>query len=229
MAQLIRMAGHEFSLDAIERTLGQGQISKERLADLQHALEREGDHNAFHAGMRGERAWCQKHYDLIDEGKISDADMLRGGWLADASFRTRVYAFFAGLATRDRADQLRVMHELVKASRMPEEVRLAAIDAVAQNAPDPLFAGTAGQFQAAQARLRCAATALAAERYRLEYGRWPPDADVLVKAGLLKKALKDPFDGQPLRRKTTPTGIVIHSLVPVNLRFELWRPEMRGK
>jgi hypothetical protein len=55
------------------------------------------------------------------------------------------------------------------------------------------------------------------------------DAEDLAKAGLLKEAFKDPFDGQPLRWKQTPTGIVIYSLAPTSgAGFELWRPELRG-
>jgi hypothetical protein len=67
--------------------------------------------------------------------------------------------------------------------------------------------------QRSQAQLRCAIAGLAAERYRLKHNNtWPRGLDDLVKEGLLKEVPKDPYDGQPLRLKRKPTGIVIYSV-----------------
>ena len=65
-----------------------------------------------------------------------------------------------------------------------------------------------------QANMRSAVAALAAERYRLKQGQWPKSLDALVTAGLLKTVPLDPFDGEPLRLKRLPTGVVIYSVGP---------------
>src|SRR5438132_477228 len=57
----------------------------------------------------------------------------------------------------------------------------------------------------------CAATAVAAERYRLKHEHWPKSLDDLVQAGFLKEVPKDPYDGKPLRLKRTATGLIIYS------------------
>ena len=48
------------------------------------------------------------------------------------------------------------------------------------------------------ARLRCAATACAVERYRLKHGKLPKDLNALVPE-FMNKVPIDPFDGKPLR------------------------------
>jgi hypothetical protein len=55
---------------------------------------------------------------------------------------------------------------------------------------------------------------VAAERYRKEHGRWPENMAALVTAGLLKEVPTDPFDGQPLRWRRLPKGIVVYSVGP---------------
>jgi len=63
--------------------------------------------------------------------------------------------------------------------------------------------------------LRSSAAAVAVERYRLKHDNlWPRSLKEVVKAGLLKEIPKDPYDGQPLRFKRTPTGLVVYSLGP---------------
>src|SRR6185503_14917078 len=64
-----------------------------------------------------------------------------------------------------------------------------------------------------QALLRCAAVALACERYRQSNkGAWPETLDALVKAKLLDAVPRDPFDGQPLRYRRTKEGVVVYSI-----------------
>ena len=44
--QLVHCAGKDLAIEAMEGTLAQGEISEERLAALQNALQREAHHNA---------------------------------------------------------------------------------------------------------------------------------------------------------------------------------------
>ena len=73
--------------------------------------------------------------------------------------------------------------------------------------------GKIGQtFLRSHAVMRCAAAAVAAERYRLRHGRWPAGWDDLVRAGLLRAAPIDPYDGRPLRLKPVADGLIVYSI-----------------
>jgi hypothetical protein len=62
-----------------------------------------------------------------------------------------------------------------------------------------------------EARLRCAALAIAAERYRRANGHWPRTLDELTPA-YLAEIPRDPFDGKPLKLARRVDGIVIYSI-----------------
>jgi hypothetical protein len=64
-----------------------------------------------------------------------------------------------------------------------------------------------------RATLRSAATAVAAERFRRDQGRWPAALDELVPAYVTAVPL-DPFDGQPLRSRRLGDGFVVYSVGP---------------
>src|SRR5262249_28761985 len=61
------------------------------------------------------------------------------------------------------------------------------------------------------ARLRCAVTALAAERFRLANKRWPKTLDELCPTFLSAVPL-DPYVGEPLLLAVREDGIVIYSV-----------------
>jgi hypothetical protein len=62
------------------------------------------------------------------------------------------------------------------------------------------------------AELRCAAVALAVERYRCLHGSWPNALDVLVPDGLARVPV-DPSDGKPLHYVRLPDGVLVHGAV----------------
>lgn len=250
-AQLIRSAGQHMAIDAIERTLGQGEISEDRLAALQRALEREAQHNRIYAALRGARAERHALQEKLDSGMSLSELYGRSGPSLGGRLREIFLADLGGYAER-----LRLYHDAVQASRLPEEARLAALEAAQEKAvrrPDPVegyvlacVINYAAEMMIAQGRLRCAAMAIAAERYRLKQRRWPENADELVRAGLLEKPFRGPFDGQPLRWKATPTGIIVYTVgmdkadhggkisrggpaSTANVGFELWWPALRGR
>jgi hypothetical protein len=96
-----------------------------------------------------------------------------------------------------------------------------------------------------QAIVRCAVTALAAERFRQKEGRWPERLAELTPE-FLKEAPVDPFDGTLLRIKRVEDGLVIYSVGPdgtdsegemdrkdpkregTDLGFRLWDVGRRG-
>jgi hypothetical protein len=62
--------------------------------------------------------------------------------------------------------------------------------------------------------LRSASTALAAERFRLRFVRWPESLDDLIRAGLLREAPQDPLSSKALRFRRAEDGVVIFSAGP---------------
>ncbi|RME39689.1 MAG: hypothetical protein D6788_04925 [Planctomycetota bacterium] len=60
-------------------------------------------------------------------------------------------------------------------------------------------------------RLRCASAALAAERFRLQRGRFPETREELVPA-FLQAWPNDPTDGKPMRLTHTGLGLVIYAV-----------------
>jgi hypothetical protein len=142
----------------------------------------------------------------------------------------------------------------------PWHVRLAAAETFAvegREAPEyadvgvPL-AGWVRRIQALEARLRCAAAAVDAERYRLRHGRWPETLEALV-PDFLREVGLDPFDGRPLKCRRLADGFVIYAVGPdgiddggnvknsaippdkvvsptggTDIGFRLWDPAYRG-
>jgi hypothetical protein len=250
MALLIRVASRTVVVGPIERTLGHGSVSEDRLKDLQFALAREAEFNVFYHALRGARALDHRFYLLLCEGKIPyPAEFRRTGW------QGWIDAVFPSYSLGDLPDELRLYNELIAASKLEDEAQTATLLAVQpkknllrqSNAQSTVMfiASAMPEHPVALAQIRCAVTAIAAERYRLEHGRWPDSATELVKAGFLKAAYKDPFDGQPLRWKCTPRGLIIYSVGPdrtdndgkldrrsaglpgTDVGFELWRPSNR--
>ena len=61
------------------------------------------------------------------------------------------------------------------------------------------------------ANLRCAAVALACERFRLGNGRWPKSL-AEIPAAILAEIPRDPFDGKPLQFVQRADGVTIYSI-----------------
>ena len=98
-----------------------------------------------------------------------------------------------------------------------------------------------------QAQLRCATTALAAERYRIVHGGWPDSVAILAKEVPVRMVVIDPYDEKPLRMRRLKDGVVIYSIGPdckddggalnrqdvgalgVDIGFRLWDVAQRGQ
>jgi hypothetical protein len=95
------------------------------------------------------------------------------------------------------------------------------------------------------AEARCAVVGIACERFRLKHSRWPETLTELCPEYLAAVPL-DPFDGNTLRYRTLPDGVVIQSVgrnpsahgpalthpgLPdgTDIGFRLWNPDQRRK
>jgi hypothetical protein len=222
MTQLIRSHSQELAVNAIERTLGQGDVSDKYLKQLQAALTREAESQGLYQSMRGERAFIHAEYMMFRDGKITDAKLLEAMDYDNRIPKPFRYLFPSAFV-RNYPERLRWQNELVRATKLPEEAQTEAFRKLEEKVRTNLGAspsygfilGPAKDLKATQTRLRCAIAAVAAERYRLKHEKtWPRGLDDIVKEGLLKEMPKDPYDGKPLRFKRTPTGVVVYSVGP---------------
>jgi len=258
IAQLVRIAEQAIAIGAIEWTLGQGQVSEANLRKLQALLEAEAGDDGLHRAMRGERAAGHQTYMNLRSGKTTFSELL-GPTGMNIGISERLLDTFPGILLNGYAEYLALMNEQVRISKLKDverseafgeldrKVRKSASGNLLVRLIMPATVKVHEASQRSQAMLRCAATAVAAERYRISHDNaWPRGLDDLVKAGLIKEAPRDPYDGKPLRFKRTPTGILIYSIGPdrtddggklnrnnplatgIDLGFELWDPQFRG-
>src|SRR5262249_35269283 len=120
------------------------------------------------------------------------------------------------------AECLRLQTGAIQAARLPWAQQTGAWEAwkaerIQLEEPGSMLllalekAGQAGRRT--QTVLHCAITMLAAERFRLRQGRWPASLGQLRPA-YLQQILPDPYDGQPLRFRRVPDGVLIYSVGP---------------
>jgi hypothetical protein len=219
ISQVIRVSCAIQALRALEVVLAQGSASPKSLEELQRALAEEAEEPLQLTAARGERVFFYYSLAGFRSGRVNRANYgLRSSFLGPTGDN-----IIDG--TRARACQAAYLHydnELVEIAKLPAEEqqeRLKALKPPAQRLPlllDALSRGNDGPswsqaFHRAKAELRCAAVALAAERYRVAKGQWPEKLDVLV-PDYLPAVPADPFDGKPLRLRRTEDGIMVYSV-----------------
>jgi hypothetical protein len=218
----VRIASVAIALHSLERTLAGGEVPAASLEAWQQALEDEDRVPLQLIAARSERAVLHRHLTVVRSGRFDRANYgLRASMLGSTA---------DGLIDRARAggahaDMLRFQTELVEVVKLPPEQQHDRLDRV--KPPDVtlpvLLAGlmrgeedgrkALRAFHSHSARIRCAAAALAAERYRLDHGRWPERADDLA-SRYLSSVPTDPFDGRPVRFVRTEDGVVCYTLGP---------------
>jgi hypothetical protein len=252
IAMLIRVAGEALTVSTLERILAQGVPPAEELRALQELLAREIERPLLIEGLRGERGGAQQLLDTLEKGNVK-LSALTGG--QSNSWEDWLFGMFPGVWQFGQADQLRLMNENIEAAKLPLEQQAAAFKqvedkvkvsrSIAVRLLMPAAQKVAQAERRIQAQMRSALVGVAAERYRLEHGRWPESIEALVQAGLLGAVPLDPFDGQPLRFKRLADGLVIYSVgfdgvdnggvlnrdnpteEGTDLGFQLWDPDAR--
>jgi hypothetical protein len=225
---LVRLAIRTVALDQLERILAQGQLTEVTLAGLQMELETEEKESLMVFAARGERALMEGFLQALQKGDvpISILNGLAGGippssgksgWLDLTRFLN-----LPGAVPFNRAAYLERMNKLVAICQLPEKDQLDQMKEFEKSHRDAppiaraLLPAVVKCLQAhwrIQARLRCAAAALAVERFRLQHGRWPDRLNDLVPA-LWHEVLLDPFDGASFRFRRDKEGVVVYSIGP---------------
>jgi hypothetical protein len=227
---LVRVAVRGIAVGKIERALAQGQPSEQALAKLQNLVEKEVAETLINNAMRGERAGMDHFLEAVQTGKktLTNRELKGVAGLNRSSGEDRgefdsLDLRAPGFVASQRAAMLRYLNRGVEIAKLrPEQqpAQLAQWEATAQEQPPlvrllaPAVSKTFAAEQRFQAQLRCAAAALAAERYRRQKKAWPGNWDALVTSGHLKEVPIDPFDGKPLRLKRENDGLLIYSVGP---------------
>lgn len=222
---LIRIAGDHIAVQALERTLAQGrQPGEPALRELQALLEQEIVDVEKHwiNSLRGERAGHERVIRAINEGKLKGSGLF---WGFGAPASPNAMAWLVDLApaiiTREYPALLRHMNQCVEMSKLPLEQQRDRWRELEATIPKnsvlvrlllPALDKVGMAHLRNQAMLRGALIAVAAERYRLKYERWPEAVADLVQTEFLKKAPADPFDGAAMRWRRWDEGMVAYSV-----------------
>jgi hypothetical protein len=253
ISQFVRASWSRRAVRAVEAVLAQGEASPKSLEGLQRALTEEAEEPTQLAAARASRVFYDQAFAAMRSGKMTRANF----GLRSSVFGPTGDNFIDG--SRARACQAAYLHygnELVEIAKLPDDGqqdRLKSLTPPSQQLPlllDALSRGEDGlsvwrAFHRTKAELRCAAAALAAERYRLATKHWPERLDELV-PDYLPAVPADPFDGRPLRLRRLDDGIMVYSVGPdgtdnggnldrkdgrtpgTDLGFQLWDVGRRG-
>jgi hypothetical protein len=221
--QLVRMAIRAIAVSRTESTLGQGEPDADGLAALQRAFEEEAEEPLVRWAMRGERGGMDQFMQSLQDGSLSVKQfqgLMNGPNSKNRWAGEEMLLYLPGTKVNSRAVLLERMNTMVEISKLPSEEQAGPMKELkAKVAKDPLLVRevipATDKVSEAERRtrglLRCAAAALAAERYRREHGQWPQTLDDL-KPDYLRAVPLDPYDSKPLRFKNDGDGIVIWCL-----------------
>jgi hypothetical protein len=258
---LIRASAVRIAVGDVERALGQAELSPAMLRSLATALQREEAESAhtLRVGLRAERAWHDVTLQRIAGGDLLVAEF---AGTRKPSLSDKLDSWFAGrrIAASNRALILRHMTELIGLLQLPRDQRRQRVSEIEHDVlskkgdPEYTFYTTlvpdvAKLFEMRDrelAWLRCARTALAAERYRVTHnGNWPATLQDLGPEVRDSVAI-DPFTETPLEMAeedgvltiSAPgsRGTIDAALFPYRqvqrpgpaVQFRLWKPEKRG-
>jgi hypothetical protein len=254
ISQIVRTACAMDAVRALERCMAQGQASEADLVAVQRLLADEAAAPTLLIAMRGDRAAFFQSLEAMRTARFNRAVFMMKPSRLGERFDIQRDRLLAQGAQPARLRHGTALVEIVKRPTHEQEDQLRKLAEPKQMLP-PLLEGLTRstdwtklvrRFHRAQAAQRCAETAMAAERYRLAEQRWPDNLNALVPR-FLAAVPADPFDGQPLRLRCLPDGIVIYSVGPdrtdddgqldrsnadapgTDIGFQLWDAERRVK
>ena len=227
MAMPVRITCQPVAVKGLKRALAQGEPSEEELRAAQRLLQDEAAQPLLEIALRGERGGWLQAQEAVVAGELT-WEALVDGPRDTPSLTERVLGPL--MARKTAPVLLRTQTEWINIAKLPLEEWQRRFTEAAQKVAAwrdsdqyaermvsfilPAVNRMSESFLHSQARLRTAAAALAAERYRRAHGRWPESLDALAAAGFLERVPADPFDGKPLRFRRLADGVVIYSAGP---------------
>ena len=226
---LIRAALQRMAIQSLERVLAQGEPSDATLKAMQTMLGKEINDSGWMAAVRGERAGAHHLFDNIRQGKVKNLQLMRAlNGKGPVTIADRIRDRFPSTVLAAYPEYLRHMNRVVEISKLPIHERGPKLQewGANKNSSNPIISMMAPPLGGSwplgsnchraecrsQALLRSAMVALASERYRRNYGKWPAALGDLVQAKLLDAIPADPLDGQPLRYRRKADHVVIYSI-----------------
>ncbi|HMC90246.1 MAG TPA: hypothetical protein VKI17_11900, partial [Gemmataceae bacterium] len=231
ISQMVRSAGAFMATHALVRVLAQGEPSPDVLMAAQRLLAEDAEEPLLLYAVRGERAGMDLFMEAVQGGQLKFSEvraMLRMQRFLQPPSDSIVpkdaleSLQFMGSIRSHRAKLLRFHTQLVEIGKLAKEEQFARI-AELEAASDPEGSSwvldvfgkpgckVAAGFIRNCAYDRCAAVAMALERYRRDHGDWPSSIQSLVPLYMGKIPL-DPFDGNPLHYCRFNEGVVIYSV-----------------
>jgi type II secretory pathway pseudopilin PulG len=221
ISALIRIACDVQAVQTLERALAQGEPSRRELEALQSLLEKEAAEPIFLRAVRGERA---SMHELLLSMRHGGATLSELEWSGTGPRPRKHFLDNLGptLARYSHAHVLQLMNQFVDAAKLPPEQQPPVMTKLQQKVKKAkaewdivtaLVMPGMQRISNANSRnvgnLRCALVAMSLERYRRDHNRWPETLNALVPK-YLAAVPTDPQDGQPLRFKRRPDGVIVY-------------------
>jgi hypothetical protein len=214
ISSLVSNAILALAYNQIEMLVNTGQLSDDTLQQLAHAIEPIDYDAMFLRAMVGER--CFNHLAFNDSKTLASVFPFGGtaNRLSLAVWRT------AGLLDIDHSTSLDIMTSYVDFAENPSWPIPPSLTDIDDRVPQicfvtrymiPAISSAYQAFIRGEARRQTVLVGIAAERYRQQHNQFPTQLTDLV-PDFLNTVPLDPFDNQPLRYRTEPTGAIIYSI-----------------
>lgn len=242
LSSLLHVALDALTVDTLQQLLAQSSPSREQLQAIGSLLAIHDVEDRLAWGLRGERSMVIGAGEWLRSpgGELrARIPGLRGRLLRDEAMAITLWSSI--VAIEPGAERARRAAEIgAEAAGLPDRYSFTKITVPSLERAMQLDARTTGI-------VRSAIAALAAERYRMDKGRFPSRLDELT-PGYLETVPLDPFDDKPLKYWVTDREIVIYSIgddladssgdvaallppgsQPGDWGFVLLKPEFRGR
>jgi hypothetical protein len=225
-SQIFRNSITQRAVEGMQRLLGQMTLSDADLARLQAKLVDEVARDGWPTYLRGDRAAAHRVMLALGRGDVKVSSLRHRSVIArqqqtlvedaaewlDDRYPPRLSEAHAWLL----AERTQLLDDTAPLLWHERTAGVVAVYANQAQAPELARLWTDARtalssYQYHQAVIRCTLVGVAIERYRLRHGDWPATTAELVPAFLPALPL-DPFDGEPLRYKRLPDGIVVYSV-----------------
>ncbi len=233
ISQLVRMSARSHTVLRIERLLGMAENYADDLESLMAHVKAELDEDLMVVAIRGERAGWHLHMENLESGRVSLADFLSVGegnkkneldvlqrfglflyqpfLYEDHAFMLQQYNRTLEIAQLPDSEQPQAWYEWSSEFKATTGEAFAHKRLILSRLMFPAVQKCAEAFLRNKARLSCALTALAAERFRLAHKRWPKDLQELC-PNYLKELPVNPADGKAITYVRRTDGVLISSV-----------------
>jgi hypothetical protein len=248
---MVHVAVDSLAISTLERVLAQASVDAGQLRQIEAMVKAVENEDRLYWGVRGERAMVIGGAEWMFATGARD---LGGAIVLPVPAST---PGVRGWLMGDVAEGIHLENTLVRVKGPKDRIQAAAqMDRAVQALPRyriltrtllPSFGRAFELDLRTTATARAARAALAAERYRLDKGRFPDKLDNLV-PGYLEAVPVDPFDDKPLRYRVDTDGVTVYSVgddkvddggkvpsrmppkkSPSDWGFVLLKPEFRGR